>query len=139
MKKIQQGFTLIELMIVIAIIGVIAALAIPAYGDYNSRAQAAEALILLDGLKLPVLEQFSQNGAWAIPTGSVASGKYVSGIAPNPISTTGGTLVATFGPNTNPKLKNQTVTFTYTNVAGAINGGWTCSSSLPAEVKPRSC
>lgn len=139
MKQIQKGFTLIELMIVVAIIGILAAIAIPAYSDYTAKAQSSEAFVLLDGLKTPMLEQFSQDGTWTIPTGSVATGKYVSGIVPAVVGTTGGTLVATYGANTNPKIKNQTVTFTYSNAAGAANGGWTCSTSLPAEIKPKSC
>ena len=57
MKKVQQGFTLIELMIVVAIIGILAAVAIPAYQDYTAKAQAAEAGILLDGLKTPMAER----------------------------------------------------------------------------------
>ena len=54
MKKIQRGFTLIELMIVVAIIGILAAVAIPAYQDYTAKAQASEAYILLDGLKTAI-------------------------------------------------------------------------------------
>jgi type IV pilus assembly protein PilA len=52
-KKIQSGFTLIELMIVVAIIGILAAIAIPAYSDYTARGQASEAFDLMDGLKTP--------------------------------------------------------------------------------------
>ncbi|MFA9950232.1 pilin [Dentiradicibacter hellwigii] len=63
MKKIQQGFTLIELMIVVAIIGILAALALPAYQDYTGRAQFSESLTVAGGLKTDVLDYVGQNGA----------------------------------------------------------------------------
>jgi len=87
-KALQKGFTLIELMIVVAIIGILAAIAIPAYQDYTIRSQVTEGLNLASAVKASVAEYYAQNGAW--PTamvGNVAgslgytnmpSGKYVS-------------------------------------------------------------
>jgi type IV pilus assembly protein PilA len=94
MKSVQKGFTLIELMIVIAIIGILAAIAIPAYQNYTIRAQVTEGLNLADGWKTAVSEFYAQNGQ--MPTGvtndataadqktmfvtGAATGKYVSAI-----------------------------------------------------------
>src|SRR5882672_12340159 len=86
MKK-QHGFTLIELMIVVAIIGILAAIAIPAYQDYIARSQAAEGVELLGGAKVPMAEYYADKGSWPTsaslnsPTDSVIgnrAGKYVS-------------------------------------------------------------
>src|SRR5690349_22230980 len=66
-----KGFTLIELMIVVAIIGILAAIAIPAYQDYIARAQASEAVQLLAGGKTPLYEFFANEGRWPMDPGSV--------------------------------------------------------------------
>jgi type IV pilus assembly protein PilA len=89
MKVIQKGFTLIELMIVVAIIGILAAIAIPAYQDYTIRAQVTEGLNLAGAVKASVAEYFAQNGSWpvglvgaspALGYTSTPSGKYVSNL-----------------------------------------------------------
>jgi type IV pilus assembly protein PilA len=90
LKQIQKGFTLIELMIVVAIIGILAAIAIPAYQDYTIRAQVTEGLNLAAPVKTAIAEYYANNGTW--PAGLIGnapnlgytaspSGKYVSGIA----------------------------------------------------------
>src|ERR1700729_4551987 len=64
MRKIQEGFTLIELMIVVAIIGILAAIAIPAYQDYTIRAQVTEGATLADGVKVAMQDYYAQHGSW---------------------------------------------------------------------------
>ena len=77
MKKVQQGFTLIELMIVVAIIGILAAIAIPAYQDYTIRAQVSEGLNLASGAKAAVSESFMDRGV--LPLDNVAAGIEAAG------------------------------------------------------------
>src|SRR5471032_1407470 len=85
LKQIQKDFTLIELMIVVAIIGILAAIAIPAYQDYTVRAQVTEGLNLASAVKASVAETFATNGVWpanlaAIGIVTAPSGKYVSAV-----------------------------------------------------------
>ncbi|HFC1775901.1 TPA: pilin, partial [Neisseria gonorrhoeae] len=87
MNTLQKGFTLIELMIVIAIVGILAAVALPAYQDYTARAQVSEAILLAEGQKSAVTEYYLNNGEWPKDNGSagVASastikGKYVESV-----------------------------------------------------------
>jgi len=87
-RHIQQGFTLIELMIVIAIIGILAAIAIPAYQDYVARSQVSEALNLTGGMKTTTAEVFHDqgltlvfNGSQGIPAANQIRGNYVSGVS----------------------------------------------------------
>lgn len=85
-RSIQQGFTLIELMIVVAIIGILAAVALPAYQDYTKRARVSEALSLMSGAKAAITEYYSTNNTWP---GSNAS----AGLAPA-ASISGGSVIS---------------------------------------------
>jgi type IV pilus assembly protein PilA len=106
MKTIQKGFTLIELMIVVAIIGILAAIAIPAYQDYTIRAQVTEGLNLAGAIKAGVAESFADRGIWPADLTAAGGnnatppfGKYVASIT---VGT--GTITITYGNAANTRL-----------------------------------
>jgi type IV pilus assembly protein PilA len=112
MKTIQKGFTLIELMIVVAIIGILAAIAIPAYQDYTIRSQVTEGLNLASAVKAGVAETYAQTGEWpADLTGAGGdndtppSGKYVS-----EITVEDGTISIEFGNDVNETINGEVLT-----------------------------
>ncbi|ROV13386.1 pilin, partial [Neisseria gonorrhoeae] len=87
MNTLQKGFTLIELMIVIAIVGILAAVALPAYQDYTARAQVSEAILLAEGQKSAVTEYYLNHGIWpkdntsaGVASASEIKGKYVESV-----------------------------------------------------------
>ncbi|WOD12155.1 pilin [Pseudomonas sp. NyZ704] len=125
--QMQKGFTLIELMIVVAIIGILAAIALPAYQDYTIRAQAAEGPSLASGLRTSIAEFYSDRGTWpannaALGISQTISGSYVSGI-----TSAAGVITVTYGNNANTaNLANDTVTLRPA-VSPAGDIAWVCS------------
>lgn len=136
MKKAQQGFTLIELMIVVAIIGILASIAIPAYQDYIGRAQASEAVQLLGGLKTPVEERLGTSGDTAISLAQYKTkGNYVTTITRN-----GNTFYATFkATGVNTGLTSKKLDLTISPTTGIWTCGGTSDTDLNDKYLPTSC
>jgi type IV pilus assembly protein PilA len=142
LKNIQKGFTLIELMIVIAIIGILAAIAIPAYQNYTIRSQVTEGLSLADGWKTSISEYYAQNGSFpstsnatggagAIAVSGASVGKYVSGIV---VQGTGDIVVTYSGSQVNAKLSGGML-----GLQPGLDGNndviWVCgTASIPSNV-----
>lgn len=148
MKAIQKGFTLIELMIVIAIVGVLAVVALPAYQDYTARAQMSEALTLAEGQKSAVVEYYSDKGTFpasnadaGIAAASTITGKYVKSVSVSSVSGTVPTanITATMkSSGVNKDISGKTLILEGKQNAGSFD--WTCKKgTVDDKFLPSSC
>jgi type IV pilus assembly protein PilA len=136
-RSMQKGFTLIELMIVVAIIGILAAVALPAYQDYTVRAKVSEVLLAASSAKTAVSEAAATNSA--IPEAASVdvqsqNSRYVSSVV-YAVSGTNGVITATATGDTNISGSNITMTGTY--VSGQVT--WVCGGTINVKYRPSSC
>ena len=133
MKQQQQGFTLIELMIVVAIIGILAAVAIPAYQDYTVRARVTEGLNLAEPAKTAVAETYQTNGAFALSASGWTSPNATTNVTSVAIADTTGVITVTM----TAAAGGTVITLTPTLTTGQPVT-WVCSGT-PAKYVPANC
>lgn len=141
MRRHSRGFTIIELMIVVAIIGVLAAIAVPAYSDYQARAQVSEAELLINGTRTPLAEYFTNVGRWPATVGEVAgttSGRYVETLVlGGAVGSRGAITVEARFRSSGVGMDIAGKTLVITTSDGSQ---WTCAGgTLPTRLAPKNC
>ncbi|MBH6185037.1 pilin [Neisseria meningitidis] len=136
MNTLQKGFTLIELMIVIAIVGILAAVALPAYQDYTARAQVSEAILLAEGQKSAVTEYYLNHGIWpgdntsaGVATSTDIKGKYVQSV-----TVANGVITAQMASsNVNNEIKGKKLSLWAKRQDGSVK--WFCGQPVTRAAK----
>ncbi|MBH5527754.1 pilin, partial [Neisseria meningitidis] len=138
MNTLQKGFTLIELMIVIAIVGILAAVALPAYQDYTARAQVSEAILLAEGQKSAVTEYYLNHGTWpsnntsaGVATSTDIKGKYVK-----EVKVANGVITATMlSTGVNKEIQGKKLSLWAKRQAGSVK--WFCGQPVTRAAKAK--
>ena len=135
MKAVQKGFTLIELMIVVAIIGILAAIGLPAYQDYTIKAQVAEGPQLSEGVKTAIAEFYASNGTWPVDEttapGSLGFATPPMGTYVGSITVGNGGITVTYGNKAHTNILGQSLGM---SPIVSANGdlSWVCGNATPA-------
>ena len=139
--KSMKGFTLIELMIVVAIIAILAAIALPAYQDYTIRSQVSEGSVLADGAKTAVAEYYSNRGVAPKDNASagLATNTSIKGKFTTQLTVNSGLITALYGNKANTSITGSSLSFSPTFAATAGSTVWTCKSVISSKWLPTIC
>jgi len=137
MKPIQKGFTLIELMIVVAIIGILAAVALPAYQDYTVRAKVSELMLAASGVRTAISEKFQTDPSNTISAGAGVTVPVVGKVVGATVTDAG--TIAVYGGTATTSV-GQSVTITVTPAYSTLTGTivWSCVGA-PSKFMPATC